>query len=351
MRQRIHPDIFFMALAILLGLNLAHAQGIQPTFTPANDQKLDARASAQATSDDEKELKSKGYVQIGTIRASLPGKKETPEITSQLQSAILKKAAEAGGDVVRFYQDGALETAEVATGKTKKECTEHGNAPSTGWTGGTTTYSNSCSTDIHGFQHCYSTPSTSPGHPTGGGIRCTKWEQVPITSKEKSLVSEGAVWRYAPNLAADIAVRTETSARAFAPLFSSLGKDINSPEMKTWLLSLGTPEISSGSFYNYKSEGISLLVDNEHKLSAIFFYSEGADGYRQYQGDLPFGLSFQSTRKEIESVLGRPDASGGKGVINYWTSYRSKGIGIVYNTMRTNEMNARIYHISIQTVP
>jgi tetratricopeptide (TPR) repeat protein len=170
------------------------------TFTPAISQKLEARSEpAKVATEDVPTLTSKGYVEIGSIRAGQPGKKANAEVRNRMELVILTKAAEAGGDLVYINTDPE----SIPTGKFRKTCTEHDTAPSTGWTGGTTTYSNSCSTDIHGFQHCFSTPSTSPGHPTGGGYRCTNWEQVEVTSK--GWATTARVWRYDPKLIADIA--------------------------------------------------------------------------------------------------------------------------------------------------
>jgi hypothetical protein len=171
---------------------------------------------------------------------------------------------------------------------------------------------------------------------------------VPITRKEESLVSEGTVWRFDPMLAEDIA-----RAGTFIPLSSILGKDINSAEMRAWLSNLGTPEKFGNDdryYYDYKSKGIRLVFTRTRRLNIISLYSEGVDGYRQYKGNLPYGLSFQSSRKEIESILGTPNMSS-EGVSGYQTSYHSKGIDISYNTKRSHDMNARMKIISIQTVP
>lgn len=141
----------------------------------------------------------------------------------------------------------------------------------------------------------------------------------------------------------------------FAALSSMLGKSVNNAQVKAWLSELGActeglvDRFSDSYYYNFKSEGISLRFDNrDDELTTIFLYSEGADRFRQYQGDLPFGLSFQLTRKEIESILGPPDESGGNGVIDYWTSYRSKHIGITYDGKRTDDLSLRIRDISVQ---
>lgn len=133
-------------------------------------------------------------------------------------------------------------------------------------------------------------------------------------------------------------------------LSSKLGMDINSDEMKTWMAGLGTAQVdkfSTGDYYNYKPVGISLLFNPQNQLSSIFFYAEGADGFKEYKGDLPFGLTFKMTRKEIEDSLGMPDSAGGDGVINFWESYDSKGLGISYNTKKTGDMKAKMHDLSI----
>lgn len=135
-------------------------------------------------------------------------------------------------------------------------------------------------------------------------------------------------------------------------LLSMIGKDIRGAEIQEWLSEVeDSPEISRFDdvfFYSYKRYGISLRFDVEEKLSGIFLYSEGADDYRQYQGELPFKLSFTLTRKEIEDILGKPNKSGGRGNIKYWVIYPSKGITITYNDKSIDNLNARIYTLGIR---
>jgi ankyrin repeat protein len=201
---------FAAAMAILLWPAGGWAQSAdQATFKPTVEQKVDARSSpAQVTVEEESALTSKGYIKIGTINASLPG--ASAEVKQQLESAILKKAAEAGGDVVLFSKEGTLKTTDVPTGKTKMTrgtCVEYRSQAVS-----TTTSSHSCSTDIHGFTNC--TTWNTPGLSTRSS--CVRWSgggEVPVTRREKSLVSEGTVWRYDPKLAADITARAEEVAR------------------------------------------------------------------------------------------------------------------------------------------
>ena len=338
------------------------------TFWPTVEQKVDARSGpAKVTGEAESSLASKGYVKIGTFFESQPGKKGNAEVMQELEAAILKKAAEAGGDVVRFSSEGTPETREVPTGKTKtkKECAE------TGLVKEPVKTTKSCIATSAGPQCSYGTE--------GGGLveGCVRFEtkEIPITRKEHSLVSEGTVWRYDPKLIADIARVAETARKAEAErvaeelrtakaaaaaafptaaagAFPMLGKDINTAEMRTWLSTLGAPKIDrfdDSYYYSYKSAGISLRFSTKGMLTTLFFYAEGADGYRQYQGNLPFGLSFQLTRKEIEGTLGLPDKSRG-GDAYYWADYSSRGILINYNPKMTNDLNARMSSLVI-TVP
>ena len=128
-----------------------------------------------------------------------------------------------------------------------------------------------------------------------------------------------------------------------------LGKNVRESEIQKWLSDIGeSPDIQDfghAFFYDYKSKGIALRFDTTDTLTSIFLHPEGSDGYRQYQGRLPFKLSFMLNRNEVESILGKPDESGGEGIIKYWAAYTSKGIRIVYDTKQTENLNARIYTV------
>jgi hypothetical protein len=146
----------------------------------------------------------------------------------------------------------------------------------------------------------------------------------------------------------------------FAVLRSMLGKSINDALIKSWLSALGAGTEAVVEryedffnrkvivYYNFKSEGISLCFDNRsNELVAIILYSEGAGGFRQYQRDLPFGLSFQLTRRQVECILGLPEVSGGDSVIKFWAAYPSKGIHITYDGKSPYDSNLRIRDIEI----
>lgn len=42
-------------------------------------------------------------------------------------------------------------------------------------------------------------------------------------------------------------------------------------------------------------------------FSGIFLYSEGKDGYSQYQGEIPFKIEFSKSHDELASLLGPPN--------------------------------------------
>lgn len=55
----------------------------------------------------------------------------------------------------------------------------------------------------------------------------------------------------------------------------------------------------------WNAKGIEMLF-RDGKLTAVWLYNEGADGRKQYAGELPRGLSFDDDREAIEKKLGKP---------------------------------------------
>ena len=90
-----------------------------------------------------------------------------------------------------------------------------------------------------------------------------------------------------------------------------VGLGISSENIKNFLDELeAKPEITKNEFwyiYHYKSKGIKLRFDKENgNLLAIFLFSESTQDYRQYRGEMPYNLSFNDTRLEVEKKLGEP---------------------------------------------
>jgi hypothetical protein len=170
---------------------------IQMVFKPASKENVDARpAPAKVTSKQDSALISEGYFLIGTVSASQPGKKGDAAAMQNLESAILQKAAEAGGDVVCFSKEGSLEEAEVPSGKTRRDCLQS----ETTWVSSGQKCEKSCFTDSAGHTNCVDVGCS----PTMRAVeRCVEFsDPIPEMKKVKSLVSEGTVWRHDPELVA-----------------------------------------------------------------------------------------------------------------------------------------------------
>jgi hypothetical protein len=133
-----------------------------------------------------------------------------------------------------------------------------------------------------------------------------------------------------------------------------LGKNRDSPEVKRFQEMVGEKaeesEFESGKFffYSWKSKGLSLSFVSG-KLEVVFMYAEGADGFKQYQGELPAKLSFTDTRSEVEKKLGKPEVSGGDGVIPFWVVYPSEGVLVGYVSKDTKDQKNRIHHLGLRS--
>jgi hypothetical protein len=106
-----------------------------------------------------------------------------------------------------------------------------------------------------------------------------------------------------------------------------LGKPVDSPEVKVFLVNLDATENleidpDDGTAYISREElGFSLLfkeagwIKNPSYASlpkntlvfvSCFYYAEGHEGYRQFSGELPRGLSFSDSRDDVHKKLGPP---------------------------------------------
>lgn len=130
-----------------------------------------------------------------------------------------------------------------------------------------------------------------------------------------------------------------------------IGKDINSKEFQNYINTLDeSPKISrhlDRYFYIFKDIGIDFSFTETDTIQAIFLYSEGADDRRQFNGQLPFGISFGDTRKIVERKIGPPDENNGNDIINFYSTWNDKNISISYKSKDSQDMNNKIHHISL----
>ncbi|KAJ4462700.1 putative Serine/threonine-protein kinase Nek8 [Paratrimastix pyriformis] len=106
----------------------------------------------------------------------------------------------------------------------------------------------------------------------------------------------------------------------FVPL---LGK--SRPEVEgTIHAQQGPPELkryqNGDTFINWKPLGLSIMFDGRTEtLSNIFVYNN-SDGFSQFRGTLPHGLTFAETNSDIVRRLGEPQTKGGR-PLPVWIRY------------------------------
>jgi hypothetical protein len=144
-----------------------------------------------------------------------------------------------------------------------------------------------------------------------------------------------------------------TGAKANTPAINTLkallGKVEESEEMAAFRRGLkDPPKVSRFSdiyYHEWKDHGLAFLFDKKGALTTIFLYADGADGYKQYRGQLPEGLRFSDTREDVENKLGEPEK-----LDPAWDVYLKRGVCVVYVQRRPDERGNKIHHITIQPV-
>lgn len=70
-------------------------------------------------------------------------------------------------------------------------------------------------------------------------------------------------------------------------------------------------EVIDGRTYgSAEAHGVSFIVDPGGWVRTVHLHAAGHDGYEQYRGDLPAGLSFGTSQDTARSLLGTPVALG-----------------------------------------
>jgi len=110
-----------------------------------------------------------------------------------------------------------------------------------------------------------------------------------------------------------------------------IGRKKDDSQLKIFLGKLGgkTDFESNGTQLGhlvYKEKGVCFTFEDENMfqekednlsgrfiLVAIMFFSEDTQGYREFKDELPFGIKFSMTARQIRDILGDPFANGGGG--------------------------------------
>lgn len=124
------------------------------------------------------------------------------------------------------------------------------------------------------------------------------------------------------------------------------------PNLRVHVEELG-PEEEPVRYLSNEGDGLRMRLSSEGTILTIFLMSEGKDGFSQYRGELPGGLSFDSTRAEALKTFGAPAyfrASGKLGSFRVgelmrfdWPThslhlqFRPEGVGIELVTLMSAE--------------
>ena len=146
----------------------------------------------------------------------------------------------------------------------------------------------------------------------------------------------------------------ERSARKSAPYEVILGKSMTDKVVADFIVNNHC--YPADQFQLCKEIGMALWADSDQTVSTIYLYAGYADGFKRYQGKLPFGLSFYDPMWRVQEKLssvdeeihqtGHPDEGSTPDHIHYWANYKRFGITIIYNAPSADE-DAYIYAILV----
>ncbi len=106
-------------------------------------------------------------------------------------------------------------------------------------------------------------------------------------------------------------------------LVSLLGMNLDPVSKSTFVLSLNeqptTEQIEDRIYLRFHQSGISFDAEaSDGRVAAIFLYSEGYQDCKGFAGAMPEDVSFSNSRRAVQSRLGKPSASGGDQVIQFF---------------------------------
>lgn len=79
------------------------------------------------------------------------------------------------------------------------------------------------------------------------------------------------------------------------------------------LLGVSIPDaeiIDLDSYVELPTLGVSFVLSRGERVSVVQLYSAGRDGYSEFTGAIPKGLSFAMSREEVRAKMGKPQLSG-----------------------------------------
>jgi hypothetical protein len=64
-------------------------------------------------------------------------------------------------------------------------------------------------------------------------------------------------------------------------------------------------------FLTSRECGIEIKASSNGEVTSVFLFADGVDAAKQYEGEIPGGLSFDLGRREVRGRLGEPDQGNG----------------------------------------
>jgi hypothetical protein len=102
-------------------------------------------------------------------------------------------------------------------------------------------------------------------------------------------------------------------------LFSYLGQAYQKTGIYPTVFKSSKPQIMGESpCLNAREAGISMALEKDGRIRAVFLYAKGIEGFGRYELPLPGGLTFDRPRRVVRSKLGEPafgGEAGGTGIM------------------------------------
>lgn len=118
---------------------------------------------------------------------------------------------------------------------------------------------------------------------------------------------------------------------------------------------------SADQFWLCQDIGMALWTASDQTVKTVYMYAGNGDGFKQYRGKLPFGLSFYDPMWKVEDKLkdpsldeklhptwkaGLPDEGDSPDHTHYWAVYKRLGLTVIYNSSSADK-DAYIYAVLV----
>jgi hypothetical protein len=137
-----------------------------------------------------------------------------------------------------------------------------------------------------------------------------------------------------------------------SPLFGYLSQRLDRIDIFPAAFTSGRlTDVEGTKYLEVPAEGLTFTLNQELAVQTIFLYSDGVEGFSQYQKPLPGGLLFSMSRSDVREHLGEPNRIGDpieEGPIQFaWDRYESHE---AYFHLRYTDGNQQIQLITIGSI-